>query len=121
MLIFAWTVLALSAIALLLYIILAFAMYKDSELLKILLCGIFPSLLALLGSMCYIFGFSSLPYSLIIGLALGSAFISFIVMSHFLLGGLNWGVVLCVFPSFVSFVFFVLAAVQHLWPHLITF
>ena len=121
MLIFAWSVLVLSAIALFLFIILAFAARKDPDFLKMLLCSIFPSLLALLGSLCYIFSFPFLPYSLIIGLALGSTFISFIVMSHFLLGGLNWGVVLCVSPSLVSLVFFVLAAVQHLWPHLITF
>ena len=120
MLIFAWIVLVLSALTLILSIIFSIVICSG----KLLLCGICPKLFEISGCLWYIFGFTFLPYSLIIGAALGTTLLSSIAM-------INWLVTEEFFerkfiwphaiPTFATFVFFVLASVQHLWPHLITF
>ncbi len=118
MLIFAWIILVLSSIALLLTVVLCVAVRTQ---IKVWLCGIFPKVLEILGCLSYIFAFSFLPYSLIIGASLGATLLFSILTIPMFFDDFDVTMFAYAFPSYGALVFFVLAAVQHLWPHLITF
>ena len=103
MLIYAWIVLVISAIILLLLTINVFADFSSA---KGMLSGIVPMALWIIGCLWYIFGFAILPYELVIGIALGSS----LFYSMVLLTTLKDGFILLV-PSSAALVFFILAAV----------
>lgn len=119
---FAWSILVLDAIILIAVIIVAFLVRLE---VRMLLSSIFVFTIEILGCLLYIFRFSVLPYDFIIGMALGvtvlvliSAISSLLVYKIVEKSFFTWFYLVV---SCVSFVFFTLAAVQHIWPHLITF
>ena len=104
MLIYAWIVLVISAIILLLLTINVFADFSSA---KGMLSGIVPMALWIIGCLWYIFGFSILPYELVIGIALGSSLFYSMVLISTLKDGFN----ILLLPSSAALVFFILAAV----------
>ena len=103
MLIYAWIVLVVSAIILLLLVI---NILSDFSSARGMVTGIVPLLLWIIGCVWYIFGLTILPYELVIGIALGSS----LFYSMVLLSMLKDGFILLV-PSSAALVFFILAAV----------
>lgn len=104
MLVFAWVILVLSAILLL---ILAINVFADFSSARSMLSGIVPIALWIVGCLWYIFGFSVLPYELVMGIALGSSV--FYSMVHF--STLKDGFNILLIPSLAAAVFFVLSVV----------
>lgn len=104
MLIFAWVVLALSAILLLILLINILTNFSSA---RSMLSGIVPFALWIVGCLWYIFGFSVLPYELVMGIALGSSV--FYSMVHF--STLKDGFNILLIPSLAAAVFFVLSVV----------
>ena len=104
MLVYAWIVLVISAIIILLLTINVFADFSSA---KGMLSGIIPMALWIIGCLWYIFGFSILPYELVIGIALGSSLFYSMVLISTLKDGFN----ILLLPSSAALVFFILAAV----------
>ena len=104
MLVYAWIVLVISAIIILLLTINVFADFSSA---KGMLSGIIPMALWIIGCLWYIFGFAILPYELVIGIALGSSLFYSMVLISTLKDGFN----ILLLPSSAALVFFILAAV----------
>lgn len=124
MLIFAWVVLALSVIML---IVLTIWIRFGSDV-KVSIAGSIPFILGILGCLWHIFGFTVLPYEFLIGAALGGVINLAIALSSsikdYFTTGDGFGIfaaVMYILTVPPAIVFFTLAAVQHIWPHLITF
>ena len=121
MLVYAWVILTLSITSLINLIVNIFKKSSDGfrgfdELFSVVLW--------ILGCLWYIFDLTILPYEILIGMAVGGT-ARFLITSI----GVNmfWGRHILLFfhiedfTLFAATPFFVLAAVQHVWPHLITF
>ena len=115
---FAWFVLDLNAILLIVSIISAFL---DRITGRILLQSIFVCTSQILGCLWYIFNLTILPYEFMIGIALGVIVYCLIGVLRVLVDEFNKYAFRYFVPKFISFIFFALAAIQHVWPHLITF
>ena len=117
MFIFAWIVLVIAAFTVIMGIVDAI---KGITPWRLFFSRLISILLWIFGCVWYIFSFNFLPEELAIGMGVGGAVLAFVNMFS---SWIDDGFVLELgeFTTLSAFVFFVLAAVQHVWPHLITF
>lgn len=117
MFIFVWIVLVIAVFTIIEGIVDA---AKGIGTWRLFFSQLIPIILWIFGCVWYIFGFGFLPEELAIGMALGGAVLAFIRMiSSWIDNGFCLN--LEEFTTLSALAFFVLAAVQHIWPHLITF
>lgn len=116
MLIFAWVVFGLSALTLLFVIINIFINFSSARLM---ISGIVPLTLWIVGCLWYIFSFTLLPYELIIGIALGAAVFYSLTLIVVMME--RFSIDLSTLTTFAALVFFSLATVMSIWPNLLPF
>lgn len=117
MFIFAWIVLAIAGFTIIMGIVDAIKGIGSwrlffSHLSSVLLWGF--------GCVWYIFDFNFLPEELAIGMGVGGAVLAFVNMFSSWID-IGFRLELEEFTTLSASAFFVMAAIQHVWPHLITF
>ena len=117
MFIFAWVLLVLASFT----IIMEFVdTVKGVGRWRLFFSNLIAIVLWIFGCVWYIFDFTFLPEELAIGMAFGGAVLAFIDMiASWIRSGFR--LTLEEFTNLTALTFFTLAAVQHVWPYLVTF